>query len=138
MIFGPVSGSDRNSAPAFASDSSSTAFAAIDLEAVDDEDVVDGPRVEHHAAAVGERRELQHRDHREVEPQALLLRVEDDERDQRADDDVDADEEQDQRVAAHRREIVLRIPDDEHQRDDGRADRRAEREVQRRGFPAIE
>ena len=29
MIFGPVSGSVRNSAPAFASDSASTAFAAI-------------------------------------------------------------------------------------------------------------
>ena len=42
--FGPVSGSDRNSGAAFSRDASSIAFAAIDLEAVDDEDVVDGPR----------------------------------------------------------------------------------------------
>ena len=56
-----------------------------DVEAVDRERGVDGPRLEHDPDAVGERRDLQRRDDREVEPQAFLLRVEDDEGQQRAD-----------------------------------------------------
>ena len=107
------------------------------LEAVDDEDGVDGPRVEHDAAAVDERRELQEHDHREVETQALLLRVVDDQREERTEDDVDADEEQDQRGAPHRREIGLRVPDGQHQRHHGGPDDGAQRQMYRGGLPAV-
>jgi hypothetical protein len=71
-----------------------------------------------------------------IELEVLLARVEHDQRQQRADDDVHADQQQQQPLAARSAEIRRRIPEQQHRGDDGHGDRSADREMDRCSLPA--
>ena len=72
------------------------------------------PRLEHHVHAVGERRDLQHRDDREVADEALLLRVEDDSVSSGPSTTSTPTSSSSKVAAARRPKYGLRIPDEQH------------------------
>ena len=85
--------------------------------------------------AVGEGGHLDRGDKREVELEALLSRLEDDERDERPEGDVDRDQDEDQPVAAGGFEKRPGIPDQQHEREHRGRDRDAQKEVESGSFP---
>jgi hypothetical protein len=82
------------------------------------------------------RARLQEGDYGEVEAETLLLRVVDDEGDERTDDDIDADDGQGELRPADGLEIGLGIPEEGHAGEHRDRNERADPEVHGSGLPA--
>ena len=103
------------------------------VDATDDEG---RPRAHDDRHAIDERAHLQQRDDAEIEPQRFLAALVDDERQQRTQDEVDAEQHHDELIGAGRVRVRRGIPDAEDQQRRARRDARADGQVDSGSFPA--